>query len=114
MKCKNTKLNDLPHYTDTYYREPRTIFGNKEKGLQYDYSDRLEEWDYSKAQKAREKVNQDGITPHTAEWYERYLQYYFDCKIELKHILAGHKLSNGYSYQIFGYKKTQTKGGEGE
>ena len=98
------KLNDMPHYTDDYYRKERTIWGKKEKGLFYNYSDRLQQWNYEKHKAATETADKTGATRHTAEWYQNYLTVYEGQEVELKHILAGHDLSSGYPYQVFGYK----------
>ena len=49
----NTEIQNLnPHYTQEYFKEPRTIWGTESTNLQYDYSDRLIEWDYNKSKLA--------------------------------------------------------------
>jgi len=40
------------HYSDDYWNKARTVWGVEEKNLNYDYSDRLYQWDYDKAEKS--------------------------------------------------------------
>jgi hypothetical protein len=102
----NAKLEDCPHYSDHRYQggQTQTIFGKEEKGIGYDYSDRLWQWDYDKAEQATKTANETGAKPHTARWYQEYLSAYFGRAIQLKHIIAGVNVSNGYPYLVFGYK----------
>jgi hypothetical protein len=97
-------LHDNPHYTDERYRHPQTIFGTKEDGLVYNYSDRIVQWDYAKAEQASKAATASGAAHHTARWYQAYLSAYYDQTIELKHILAGWNWATGYAYQVFGYR----------
>jgi hypothetical protein len=97
-------LEDCPHYSDNRFKNDQTIFGKEEKGLGYDYSDRICQWNYAKAEAASKKATEDGFTRRTARWYQAYLSNFFDRKIVLKHIIAGVNRSNGYPYLIFGYK----------
>jgi hypothetical protein len=99
----NSRLEDCPHYSDSRFNKPQTIFGKEEKGLGYDYSDRIWQWNYDKADQATKHANTKQ-TPHTANWYQEYLSFYFDKPVILKHILAGVNVSSGYPYLVFGYK----------
>ncbi len=72
-QIKDIPLQTDPHYSDPRFDEPQTIFGQEESGLHYDYSDRLWQWDYDKAQKATEIANEVVKTRRTCEWYEAYL-----------------------------------------
>ena len=107
---KDEPLHTSPHYTDDRFKNEQTVFGEQPKsryghdGLHYDYSDRLWQWDYSKAEKSIEIANASGATPKSCRWYEAYLSAYFDRPIEIKHIVAGVNRSNGYPYCVFGYK----------
>jgi len=102
---ENKRLHDQPHYTEPEFREAQTIFGKREDGLSYVYSDRLQQWDYEKARAAAEHADAEGCTRHTAKWYRIYLAEYFGKQIELPHIMAGHNLANGFPYQVFGYRE---------
>jgi hypothetical protein len=99
----NKQLTDNPHYSDNRFDKEQTIFGKEEKGLGYDYSDRIWQWNYDKAEQATEHASTK-YTPHTANWYQEYLSFFFDKKITLKHVVAGVNKSSGYPYLIFGYK----------
>jgi hypothetical protein len=103
---KDVPLYTMPHYTDKRFDKPQTVFGKEEDGLHYDYSDRLWQWDYDKAKLAAAKAENSGAVNKSAAWYEAYLSAYFEKPVELKHVLAGVNLSNGYTYAIFGYKFT--------
>ena len=108
---KNEPLHTCPHYTDKRFEKEQTVFGEQAKspygheGLHYDYSDRLWQWDYEKAKKSVEIADQSGAIPKSCKWYEAYLSAYFDCSIEIKHIVVGVNRSNGYPYSVFGYIK---------
>jgi hypothetical protein len=100
---KNKPLETMPHYTDTRFNKEQTVFGKAEKGLGYDYSDRIWQWDYSKAEEACKIADESGCTQKSCSWYEAYLSHFFGKKITIKHIIAGVNVSNGYPYCVFGY-----------
>ncbi len=101
---RNAQLYVNPYYTDSRFREPQTIFGEREDGLSYEYDDRIQQWDYQKHKDSWEVAKQDNAV-RTANFYSAYLSAYHDRKIEVVHILAGVNLSNGYPYLVFGYKE---------
>ena len=101
---KDAILETMPHYTDNRFKKEQTVFGREEKGLGYDYSDRIWQWDYKKAEQSVDAANGSGATPRTCRWYEAYLSFYFDRPIEIRHIIAGVNRSSGYPYAVFGYK----------
>ena len=119
-KDVDATLNDRPHYTDTRFNKPQTIFCSEPNtlrrdsggyvsapGLHYVYDDRVEGWDYKRAKKAALVASDSGARPRTARWYEVYLGHFFrkDLKeLKLVHILAGVNLSSGYPYCVFGYR----------
>jgi hypothetical protein len=102
-------LVDNPHYTDSRFDKEQTIYGKAQKGLSYDYSDRLWQWDWDKAQNAWQSVKDANVNKHTQRGHEMYLSTYFDKPIELRHIIAGINRSNGYSYLVYGYRDKETK-----
>lgn len=101
---KNKVLNTQPRYTDDRFKEAQTVFGKKGKGLDYVYSDRLWQWDYDKSEEATKIANANDLKSRTCLWYECYLSAYLDKEIEIKHILSGVNVSNGYPYYVLGYK----------
>jgi len=96
-------LHDDPHYSDYRFKKDQTIFGVEEDGLEYDYSDRFWQWNWSKVEESS-KYATTKFNRRTANWYQEYLSFFFDKPVELKHIIAGVNVSTGYSYLIFGYR----------
>lgn len=107
---KDKPLETSPHYTDKRFNNEQTVFGKIPQSgyghdnLHYDYSDRLWQWDYKKAEEAIAKANQSGSVPRSCKYYEAYLSAYFGKDVEIGHIVAGVNRSNGYPYCVFGYK----------
>jgi hypothetical protein len=100
---KDVPLNTTPHYTNPLFRTPQTVFGRERKGLHYDYSDRLWEWDWNKASAASDAATTSGARLKTAAWYEAFLSAYYARPVVVHHILAGYNLATGYPYAVFGY-----------
>ena len=100
----NVRLETMPHYTDERFNKEQTVYGKAEQGLAYDYSDRLWQWNWDKANEASEVAKASGVTDRSARYYEVYLSHYFGKPVEIKHIIAGVNKSNGYPYCLFGYK----------
>lgn len=100
-------INDNPHYSDKNFdHKEQTIFGKEQKELEYNYSDRIWQWDYSKAENASKAAKESGAMHNTARWHQEFLRSYFDRPdLELKHIIAGVNWSNGYAYLVYGYTK---------
>jgi hypothetical protein len=101
------KLETYPHYTDRRFDKEQTVFGKgsyDDPDLRYDYSDRLRQWDSGKANAALKVAEASGAKEQTARFYHAYLEAYFGKSLELKHIIAGVNKSDGYPYQVFGYK----------
>lgn len=110
--------NLMPHYTDMRFQRARTVYldaayklNNEEyptvpKGVKvgYDYSDRLWQWNWTKANTTRKQANEQHAAHDTAACLETWLRLYFDKpNLKLIHVLAGFNVSNGYPYQVFGY-----------
>lgn len=95
-----------PHYSDERFSRGKehTLYGAEQKGLSYDYSDRLWQWDYTKAKNASKAATEAGLTAGSPHWYEHYLSTYFGKPVKLVHIIGGVNVSNGYEYFAFGYK----------
>jgi hypothetical protein len=69
-------LNLNPHYTNERFRHAQTVWGHKEEGLCYNYSDRLSQWDYAASDAAREKVKASGLDGRTPRALQLYLSEY--------------------------------------
>jgi hypothetical protein len=103
---ENAILDTYTNWNSPQADKERTIFGEKEPDLFYNYSDRLYEWDYEKHRRANEYA---GLVaqPKTAAFYAAMLSYFHDgAEVSLRHIIAGCNRSNGFPYLIFGYKYT--------
>ena len=111
MNVLDTPLTNFsPHYSNPAFNKEQTIYGQAEEGLNYDYSDRLVQWDYDKAKESQEyayeQVKTESRVP-TVRWVQVYLSKYHDADIEIVHIIAGVNKGNGYPYQVFGYRTLQ-------
>lgn len=112
-----TYLKDFsPHYYHDAARLRRhggefTIYGKKEDGLQYEYSDRLHEWDREKSARcwasAKEKFpfSPPPYNEPSVEMIQEYLSLYIGRPLKVAHIVSGVNGSNGYPYQVFGYRE---------
>lgn len=77
-----------------------TVYGGPDATLFYNYSDRL---DYDKWQAAEKHARELGLDRNTAAYYDAALSYYHDQPVDVRHIVAGCNLSNGYPWLCFGY-----------
>jgi len=105
---RNTPIH-RPHYSDERFARGRehTLFGATSKGLTYEYSDRLWQWDYDKAQRSSGWATSDHPWARNGSpaWWEIYLSAYFDRPwLSLRHIIGGVNVSSGYEYYIFGFR----------
>ena len=116
---KAKPLKTSPHYSDKRFEQEQTVFGKPSrsryghKHLSYDYSDRLWQWDYDKAEQSAKCANEGGATLNSCRWYEAYLSAYFGRAITIEQIVAGVNRSNGFPYCVFGYRDaiiTKAKG----
>ncbi len=93
-----------PHYSDGYWNKAQTVWGAEEEDIHYDYSDRLYQFDYDKADKSSKEATKQLGNGFTPEWVQLYLTLYFGKPTEIRHIMAGCNLSNGYAYYVYGYR----------
>ncbi len=109
-----------PHYTNSHYREPRTVWIAKgykangrngtvnQSGVGYDYSDRIWQWNWEKARSLTETIDAS-LDRRSPAFIQEFLRGFFDDQtIELVHVMAGFNPSNGYSYRVYGYKRGQS------
>lgn len=92
------------HYSNPHWNKEQTVWGQKVNGLHYDYSDRLFQWDYKKADESFKKATEEHGPKLTPKKIQTYLSLYHDKPVEIKHILAGVNQSSGYPYWCYGYK----------
>ena len=96
----------IPFQVDLHYAAPdahkkRTVFGKPSEDLFYNYSDRLPHDQYTEGAK---KAIEQGISPDTAAYFEAILSHiHKTLTVDLRHVVLGCNMSNGYSYLIFGY-----------
>lgn len=102
VKISLDQTLSYPHYSDSRWDTEQTIYGNKSKGIEYNYSDRLMQFSYENHKKGEEKASNQ--QQNTARYYLEYLKGYYGKDIDLQWIGAGVNRSNGYPYWIFGYK----------
>lgn len=96
-------LETCPHYTDARFDKEQTVYGAAEKGLNYEYDDRIVQWDYEKHKIAAKAATESGAKARTARWYNFYLSVFYGFDVEVRHIEAGVNRSNGYPYCVFGF-----------
>jgi hypothetical protein len=100
-----------PHYTDKRFQgKEHTLYGATAKDLSYEYSDRLWQWDYDKAQESAKVANESGHANGSPAWYEVYLTHYHGVPVQLLHIIGGVNVSSGYEYYVFGFRFTEVEG----
>ena len=103
---RTTKLHTSPHYTEEYFSEARCVFGNEDDVEHTAYDDRIRQWDWEKSEKSWDTALESKETVRSANFYEKYLQEYFDKpSLHLTCIWAGVNRSNGYPYVCFGWKE---------
>lgn len=109
----HTNNKDYPlaysHYSDPAFKNGAVIFGKKEDGLQWEYADRLRQWDSKKADAAWEFAVEKHGKKNTARRLECYLQQYFDdSDLQLICIASGTQAFNGYPWYAYGFRKSET------
>lgn len=113
---KNTVIWSLwPHYSNSQFDTDQTTFLapgyrlepdyiRSVKGIAYDYSDRLWQWDWNKADQANKAAREQHEQTNTAAFCETFLRLYFDKpNLVVVHLISGVNRSNGYPYVVYGY-----------
>lgn len=99
------RLLAYPDYHSGVWRSPQIIYGKKEEGLTWEYSDRIWEWDYDKAKAASEQAITEGLRDRTARYMEKFLRFFYDKPdLELVCVLGGCNLASGFPYYVYGFK----------
>jgi len=113
---KHEPLTLHPHYSNRHFEKPRTVFGPESAdssghaGLNYNYSDRLQQWDYSKHSAAWQLANKSNATKDSAAFLEVYLTAYHGKPLEVVHVIAGVNHSNGYPWWCAGWRDAAAAG----
>lgn len=106
--------NLMPHYTNTRFNEAQTVwiadgykikrgYGDFVDGADYNYSDRIWQWNRSKADQVYKEIDAS-LHRHSPAYIQEFLRRVFDNpNLVLVHVLAGVNLSNGYPYNVYGY-----------
>lgn len=105
----NSPLNLFGHYSDSRFANGNTItvYGlpsgrHGHAGLHYNYSDRLWQHDYQLAKESAWIATETGATVNSPRWLTIFLSHYYGKRVELRHVLVGVNVSNGYHYNVFG------------
>lgn len=89
---------DWPYSYSEHY-----LWGEREKGCEAVYSDRLAQWDHEKAAAALK-----GMSGRYGHWGKagtsKYLSAYFGKPIEAVAVAEGCNVSNGYPYWVFWFR----------
>lgn len=92
------------HYSDPAFKKEAVIFGEKRDGLDWDYADRLRQWDPEKSKSAWETAVREHGDKRTAARIETYLRYYYDNPdLNLVCVISGTQPFNGYPWHAYGY-----------
>ncbi len=104
--------NLQPHYTDQRFAKPQTVWVadgvdiNREgyvEDCEYNYSDRIWQWDWNKADAAQKSIDKE-LDRRSPAYIQEFLRVYFENPaIVLVHVMAGFNVSNGFAYQVYGY-----------
>ena len=100
----DAQLHDRPSYSNPYWQDIRTIYGESEPDLHYLYDDRLKAWEPEKYESAWKQAS---LKHHnrSANFYQDFLRLYFGREVELKHIKAGIDIVvEPIPYLVFGFK----------
>lgn len=108
--ASNQPLDLHAHYSDPRFSrgQVHTIYGSEAQSphghpdLHYDYSDRLWQWDYQKAEEASFVATESGAARSSPRWLTVFLTYYYGRLVKLEHVLVGVNVSNGYAYHVYG------------
>ena len=109
----STEENGLiprPHYSDKNYKHVQLLYlkdGDQSHllngAVQWVYSDRVYQWDRSKADKAHTIALKDGSYP-SVRYMRAFIREFYDGKYECVVVAGGVNLSSGYEYFVFGMR----------
>lgn len=107
LQNKNIPIKTNPHYTEEeFFGDGLVVFGDEkaphDSGV---YLDRMYQWDSEKYDRAYKCANNTDFTKGCCYWWEAWLSFYLDKKVEIVYVKAGVQRMNGYSWTAFGYKE---------
>jgi len=104
---RNRHKNTHPYSYDPYWIWKKGDV--KVKGVNVDYHDRLQQWNWDRYRKAFDLVKEDGCTgdinSFTQEQASMFMSHYQDKPCEVIAIAEGCNQSSGYPYWVFWYVK---------
>ena len=103
VQDKDTPLKTDPHYTEDDFRHNgQVVFGSEEKKYEHSaYLDRMHQWDSKKYEAAYKHANTTSLVKGSCHWWEEWLGFYYDKKVEMAFVKAGVRPDNGYSWTVF-------------
>lgn len=106
IQGRDVPLKLSPHYYHDMpmFEREQVVFGKKEDGLDWEYSDRLWQWDYKKAEDSWKVANEAGHVKGSANAIQAYLSAYFWKPINLVCVISGVNRGNGYPYNVYGFR----------
>jgi hypothetical protein len=107
-----TKLTDrmeYPFYSDERFADAPIVYQSAKcpKVVRWEYSDRLQQWDYTKDKNARKQASllSDNAS-NDPLWHKTYLEAYYP-GATLWAIRAGYDLSSGHPYWVYGFTQAE-------
>ena len=100
-----TERMAYPFYNDERFANAPFVYKatNCPQSLQWEYSDRLRQWDWDKHDLARQSASLVSNNPsNDPRWHKAYLESYYP-GATLWAIRAGYNLSSGHPYWIYGF-----------
>lgn len=103
---KKSDQLEYPSYRDDRFRKMQALYGQEEAGLEYNYDDRLMQWDYEAHKRGVEAIEKGNWT---AAKVEKYLTAYFQKPVEIRYVGGMANLSSGHPVYVYGYKFKEDK-----
>jgi len=96
-----------PHYSDPRFDgQGADLFGQQTEGIQYEYDDRLAQWEPEKHRAAVDAARASGAAPRSVAFLEAYLSHYYARPVEVVHVKAGTRPFDGYAWYAYGFRFT--------
>lgn len=100
------------NYTDNRFKPGAeyVIFGVKREKLEWIYSDRIWEWDRTRAEKANEVAQASGARIGSPRYYQEFLRAFYDKpNLELVCIMGGYNAYTMYAFYVYGFRTEGAK-----
>lgn len=89
-------LLSLPHYSNDDWYQGQLLYGREQKSDGGDYSDRLWQADYQKADRVSRELTDEGFRPRTARRWQEFVSRYYGKPCAITYIIGQVNQSNGY------------------